>query len=685
MKNKKISFFIQILSILLVVSILPSLIITLVTSNVTNKSMKDSLGAYSQKIIDQLTYNINYSKEMVDLSIEQTLSDSNIISYSNSFSSSDESTKRMLQNELDKKMFTLIGKDKLINGIYFMSEDQLVYNINSPKNVTPNLKNLKSYLSSPEFLKSDTYSFMKSAVPSQNTWLYIHDEGVEGTYIINKFGSSDNSKNSILIFCINGEYYDNILKVASIKDGIPLILLDSNQSIIFSDTAIADKQSFIALRTEAIDYIKNAPETSGTFIHDNKNLISFAICENGWTIIIDAPISILMSELHQVMSYVLIFSILFILVLILVSIMFIRRISNPIVKICAYMEEVEKGNLQLTERIQRELKSPNKEIDLLINGFSNMIGTIKSLISDAKSVTLSVDQNAKGLVTVAQNTSSSAHDVELAVSSIASGAQEQNTQIQNTLSSISSLSENINAVGHMITKIYEASKSTIEMSQKTESELHLLLENANHSISISHIVNEHVTDLGNEAINISTIVELVRSINQQTNLLALNAAIEAARAGEQGKGFAVVADEVRKLSYQTQGAIDTISKTIEKIHSKKQVALLEMEKSITAANKQLPIVTATTDTFTTIVVQMQDVTEKIESVTKLLENLIVEKDEAVKTINDVAFIVEQAVSVTEEVEAESAVQTQYANHIIDMSSELAVSIKTLKDTYSKFN
>ncbi|MDF2804503.1 MAG: methyl-accepting chemotaxis sensory transducer [Anaerocolumna sp.] len=109
-----------------------------------------------------------------------------------------------------------------------------------------------------------------------------------------------------------------------------------------------------------------------------------------------------------------------------------------------------------------------------------------------------------------------------------------------------------------------------------------------------------------------------------------------------------------------------------------------MEKSITAANKQLPIVTATTDTFNMIVVQMQDVTEKIESVTKLLENLMLEKDEAVKTINEVAFIVEQAVSVTEEVEAESVVQTQYANHIIDMSSELAASIKTLKDTYSKF-
>ncbi|MDF2613826.1 MAG: methyl-accepting chemotaxis sensory transducer [Clostridia bacterium] len=682
MKNKKTSLFVQIVSILLLISIVPSLILTIITTNVTNKSMENSLGAYSQKIIDQLTYNVNYSKELVDLSIAQILSDSNIINYAGIVSTLDKSNRRILTNELDKKMFTLIGKDNFINGVYFMSNDELLYNLNSSKNITPNLRNLKAYLTSPDFLKSDTYNLMKSAKPSENTWLYIRDKEVQGIYVINKFSSLDNA---MLIFCINGNYYDDILKVASIKAGIPIVLLDNNQSIIFSDSLVADPENFISSRVDTMNHIKSSAEKSGTFMQNNKNLVSYATCTNGWTLLIDAPISILMKELRHVMLYVFIISIIFIIILILLCIKVVKRISAPIVKICSYMEEVEKGNLQLADTIKKDLKSPNREIDLLINGFVNMIGTIKTLINDAKSVTRLVDQNAKELTAVAENTASSAHDVELAIGNISSGAQKQNMQIQTAISTISTLSENINQVGIMIDQIYESSKYTIAMSEKTKVELDTLLESANNTIHISHTVNEHVNDLGNEAINISNIVDIVRNINDQTNLLALNAAIEAARAGEQGKGFAVVADEVRKLSYQTQAAIDTIAKTLDRIQLKKKITVSETSKSIAAANHQLPIVTSTAETFNNIVNHMIDASEKIENVTRLLNDLIVEKDEVVKSVNDVAIIAEQSASVTQEVEAESITQTQHASNIIEMSSQLTSSIKTLKDTYSKFN
>ena len=458
--------------------------------------------------------------------------------------------------------------------------------------------------------------------------------------------------------------------------------MDNTQKVIFSDKELDDKALFSAAHQASLDLIATNEAPSGTFLQNN-SLISYAHCPNGWTAFINAPLSVLMKDFYSLLSYILIISIVIIIILILFCIQFARSISKPIVRICSYMTRVSEGDLDFPET--KNIKIPNKEIQLLVHGFNEMTNTLKNLIADAKQVTQSVEVGTQALTHAAENTLNSAYDVETAIQNITRGSQEQNAQIEEANSLITHLSSNINTITSMIHTVYTTSRETFTLSETTKGELSTLVTSAHHTIDISQGVNEHVTDLGNEINSIRKILDIVHGINDQTSLLSLNAAIEAAKAGANGKGFSVVADEIRKLSYQTLEAISTISNTLDKIYTKKEITLSSMEKTVSSIESQLPIATKATETFNTIMFKMEDVTSDMQKVTELLQTIIQEKDATLQAINDISIIIEQAVSVTEEVSAESATQTQSANTINQMSQNLASSIEVLKNTYSKFN
>jgi methyl-accepting chemotaxis protein len=222
------------------------------------------------------------------------------------------------------------------------------------------------------------------------------------------------------------------------------------------------------------------------------------------------------------------------------------------------------------------------------------------------------------------------------------------------------------------------------MSSTTKGHLDQLSEQTKDTIAISGAVRVQVEELGNEASKISNILSLIKSINDQTNLLSLNAAIEAARAGEAGRSFAVVADEVRKLSYQTEGAIATIGQTIMSIHNKKESTLGELQKATVVFNNQIPIVSAATEAFLHIDKQMGTINKQIECATDTLQEVTIKKEEVVMRMTEVSQIVGQSASVCEEVSAESTQQTYYAQKISHMANKLLESMSDLQRTYSRF-
>jgi len=348
------------------------------------------------------------------------------------------------------------------------------------------------------------------------------------------------------------------------------------------------------------------------------------------------------------------------------------------------MEEVGLGHLNIADQFMEQVKISTHEMSLLVNGFTNMVSSLKQLLKNSHEVTEIVEENASMLQKVAFSTSQSAKEIALAVESVAKGAEEQNIQTQSSVLLLNDLSDDINTVNTAIYKIQDISQTTMKMSQDTKESLEILTDNTKSTINSANNIYTYVKSLGDEASNISKILDLVKSVNDQTNLLALNAAIEAARAGKYGKGFAVVAEEVRNLSDQTQNAINTIANTINAIHEKKEYAMREVEKSMEKFSSQIPIVNQTTKTFDQIFAKMESINKEIHNTTSLLDEVMSKKEKLLLAISEISQVIEQSASIAQEVSAETLMQTQHSDKITEMANALLKSIEDLKHTYSKF-
>ena len=239
-----------------------------------------------------------------------------------------------------------------------------------------------------------------------------------------------------------------------------------------------------------------------------------------------------------------------------------RGITGPLKQAVAIAEKVASGDL----RSKIEVTSKD-ETGALLTAISTMQDNLKALIGNVQRDVGAVSASASQLAVAADELSGSTASQNEAVSSTAASVEELTV-------SISQMSDSAQLAQDVVEATVKVSDSGLDMGNKVSRDI------GDIDRSVSEFAQQ-MQALQGQAAEIGTVVKLIKEIADQTNLLALNAAIEAARAGEQGRGFAVVADEVRKLAERTGGATNEIQKTIEAIQSNMGSAgnLLENVKS----------------------------------------------------------------------------------------------------------
>lgn len=262
---------------------------------------------------------------------------------------------------------------------------------------------------------------------------------------------------------------------------------------------------------------------------------------------------------------------------------------KPLSEVQEAMIDISQGSADLTQRIGI---TRTDEIGQLAQAFNVFVEKIQNLVVDSSHIANQINQEATTALSATFDTKSLVEQQKTQLDSVSSASTEMDQSAQH----MAQRAENVSSIAS-ITK--DGVDSGVERIRKASEQMSKMATKTADTTGIIH-------ELENETANIGEVVEVIRSIAEQTNLLALNAAIEAARAGEQGRGFAVVADEVRNLASRTQESTTHIHQIVEKLQSKAQLAVDAINESQTTAQQCTTFTLETVPAFEDILGAMQD-------------------------------------------------------------------------------
>lgn len=306
-----------------------------------------------------------------------------------------------------------------------------------------------------------------------------------------------------------------------------------------------------------------------------------------------------------------------------------RMISKPLNNVVSLVENVSKGDL--TETTDVDTKD---EIGLLAKSVNNMIlslrKTVESISVSAENVAASSQEISATTEEIASSASSQANDAQTITDlfrDIASRSESQAGDAQSMKERFKELNDAIDSIAKSAEETANLSDGMLRVSKEAGQVVQSSMEGMNK-------VSEQMTILEADANKIGSIINVINDIANQTNLLALNAAIEAARAGEQGKGFAVVADEVRKLAEQSSSATKEIADIIHGIQSNTKQTVKYVNDGVDATNE-------TEKAFAYISEMVNEAAGKVNEIAAASEQQSAQSDEVMHSIESIASASEQ--------------------------------------------
>jgi methyl-accepting chemotaxis protein len=275
------------------------------------------------------------------------------------------------------------------------------------------------------------------------------------------------------------------------------------------------------------------------------------------------------------------------------------------------------------------------DISKIFRGFNRSISAVRKLVEQV-------------IHNVEQTTAIAAH-ISSASSQMAATSEEQSAQIAEIASNVETMARSVHENSLHATQMNKLTKQTGDNALQGAHVVGSAIEKIQHIAAVVNDATTIVSKLGDSSAQIGEIVQVIEEIADQTNLLALNAAIEAARAGEQGRGFAVVADEVRKLAERTATATKQISQTIKQIQHDTENAVHGMKNGNTEVQEGLSLARQAGDALDNIVRGTQEVQQMVQASTLAMEQQSSNSEEISKSIDQIAASVEETTASLSEI------------------------------------
>ncbi|GKV64882.1 hypothetical protein NCCP2331_10350 [Sporosarcina sp. NCCP-2331] len=387
-------------------------------------------------------------------------------------------------------------------------------------------------------------------------------------------------------------------------------------------------------------------------------------------------------QLYTTLIWILLAGTLLAILISLVGIRYLlRTIKTPIVQLSDQVALMAQGDLTVPAvQVQSD-----DEIGKLTVHFNDMTKSLHSLVTDLHRHVETLAENSIQFAESANQTSAASDQITDSIIDVSHNATEQMNDAKKSSQIVDEIAANIGQTVHSIQRVSALSIETADITQRGMEMMDSTVQKMDDIQQSTEQTGQAVHSLQNKSAEIGKIVALITGIAEQTNLLALNAAIEAARAGEHGKGFAVVADEVRNLASSSGKAAEDITLLIGEIQREVGGAMNAMDTSSAFVQDGITIINESGDNFRQISNQIREVSQQSVEIASLSEEIHQAIQQVKALSDDAAHMSEKMedsaqdiVAAAEEQNASMAEMSHTSNVLSDMAEKLQKMIAVFK-------
>jgi methyl-accepting chemotaxis protein len=444
------------------------------------------------------------------------------------------------------------------------------------------------------------------------------------------------------------------------KSIIALIAPDDGEIVVSNYIDIEDGKKYFTDQS-FYEKIQNAEESNGNYYvtyNGKKQLLFYSKTDDGFVVCALIPQSVIFAQAWAIGVVTIIIVIIALVIALLVGGYISMNISSTIYTMMDKLKLAASGDFTVHVNVKNK-----DEFGILADAINSMIDNVKQLIEKTKNVSERVDGSVEMVSDSARQLLDETKEITTAIEAIEQGVVQQAQDSEDCLRQMDNLSEKINVVSENSDKIAMIADQTTEIVESGIDSIEELKRHAGSTVTITHQVIEEILELQESSKSIGNIVAAINEIAEQTNLLSLNASIEAARAGEAGRGFSVVAAEIRKLAEQSVESANEITRIIENINNK-------TSDTVSIARKAEDVVEVQGESLENATRVFEDIQSKFAELLSNLGNIT----GGIETIGDAKTLTIDAIqsisAVSQETAASSEEVTETANRQLTAVEEL---------------
>ncbi|MGC5328128.1 methyl-accepting chemotaxis protein [Brevibacillus sp. SYSU BS000544] len=357
-----------------------------------------------------------------------------------------------------------------------------------------------------------------------------------------------------------------------------------------------------------------------------------------------------------------------------------KVITTPIRKIAHQASEIASGDLTGSTI---DIKSKD-ELGELAQSFNSMVSSLNQIVTNVRNATDELAETSQEMAASTQEVTSAVEEIAKSTQQVARESENGSQAILDASTVLLELSSLIQIAKGKATSAASSSAHTLDTASEgkevVQHTIHLMdniKDKTKETEQLMNTLQQYTQEIG-------SITDTITQIAQQTNLLALNAAIEAARAGEAGKGFAVVADEVRKLAEQSNEGAHQVADILSKIQNSTANASQATKETGKAVDEGMGVVNKAGDALQKILIAVKDTVTDVEGIVAVTDEEVASSERIVSLINSIATIIENMAANAEEVSA-STQQTSASMDTINTGAEITNDMAlNLKNVVERF-